>query len=51
MCRDLDLTILYLRRIKMGPLKLGNLDKGAARLLSEEEVVELREAVGLGGNT
>ena len=47
MCRDLDLTILYLRRIKMGPLKLDGLDKGLARMLTENEVAELREAVGL----
>ena len=50
MCRDLDLTILYLRRIKMGPLNLGSLGKGLARILSEEEVAELLQAVGLGKN-
>ena len=47
MCRDLDLTILYLRRIKMGPLSLGSLEKGLARMLSDDEVAELRAAVGL----
>ena len=47
MCRDLDLTILRLKRIKQGPLELGNLPSGTVRPLSCEEVNALRRAVGL----
>lgn len=45
MCRDLDLTILHLRRVQMGPLKLGNLPKGQARLLTESEVAQLTNSL------
>ncbi|MFV0349634.1 MAG: pseudouridine synthase [Halodesulfovibrio sp.] len=47
MCRDLDLTILSLKRFRHGPLDLGNLDKGKARFLDENEVSLLRRATGL----
>lgn len=47
MCRDTDLTIIYLRRLQMGPLKLGDLEKGEARPLSEQELNQLRKAVGI----
>ena len=47
MCRDQDLTILMLRRIQHGPLALGELPKGAFRKLSDQEVRNLRRAVGL----
>lgn len=47
MCRDLDLTILSLRRIRTGPLELGTLAKGGVRALTEKEVRDLKKAVGL----
>lgn len=47
MCRDLGLTILTLRRIRTGPLELGDLPKGQARALSAQEVRDLKKAVGL----
>lgn len=47
MCRDLDLTILRLRRVAQGTLRLGDLAVGKTRPLSEEEVNRLREAAGL----
>lgn len=36
--------VVALRRIRFGPLGLGGLEEGAARLLSEDEVSELRRA-------
>lgn len=47
MCRDLGLTILKLRRIRQGNLELGNLPSGTIRLLTPEEITELRASVGL----
>lgn len=47
MCRDLGLTILRLRRVGQGPLKLGNLGAGNCRVLAAWEVRQLREAAGL----
>ena len=47
MCRDLGLTILRLRRVGQGPLKLGGLASGQCRELSSEEAHDLRAAVGL----
>ena len=47
MCRDLGLTILYLRRVQMGPLHLGRLRKGEARPLADDELLALRQAVKL----
>jgi 23S rRNA pseudouridine2605 synthase len=38
-----------LRRIRFGPLELGGLGEGEARLLSEDEVARLREAADAGG--
>ena len=38
--------VVALRRIKFGPLELGNLPEGAARRLSDEEIGDLREATG-----
>jgi len=38
--------VVALRRVRFGPLRLGELKEGAARRLSEEEVVKLREAAG-----
>ena len=39
-----------LRRVRMGPLRLGRLAKGAARPLTSREVASLRRAVGLEGS-
>lgn len=47
MCRDLDLTILKLKRISMGPIRLGPLNPGEHRVLSRDETRDLRRAVGL----
>lgn len=44
MCRDVGLTILRLRRISEGPLRLGNLAAGAVRELTPEEVELLRHS-------
>lgn len=47
MCRDLDLTILRLKRIAQASLKLGDLKPGQCRQLRDDEVAELRRSVGL----
>ncbi len=47
MCRDLDLTILKLKRIAQGPILLGNLPIGKIRELTPNEVNTLKKAVGL----
>lgn len=47
MCRDLGLTILRLRRVAQGPLRLRDLPAGAARELTPDEVTALRRSVGL----
>jgi 23S rRNA pseudouridine2605 synthase len=47
MCRDLGLTILSLCRTGFGPLRLGDLPRGACRPLSEEEMEALRAAAGM----
>lgn len=47
MCRDLGLTILRLRRVGQGPLKLGRLPSGDCRELEDKEIEALRKAVGL----
>ena len=47
MCRDVDWTVLRLKRIKEGPLELGGLAPGNVRPLSAAEVSALRRAVGL----
>jgi 23S rRNA pseudouridine2605 synthase len=41
------LRVLYLRRVRVGPLTLGRLKPGASRLLTEKEVAALRKAVRL----
>ncbi|MFW5487484.1 MAG: pseudouridine synthase [Desulfovibrio sp.] len=45
MCRDLDLTILRLQRVAMGPVKLAGLPSGECRELREDEVNALKKAV------
>ena len=47
MCRDLGLTVLRLRRVAQGPLRLGELPAGGVRPLCGNEVAALRRAVGL----
>ncbi|MDR2892806.1 MAG: rRNA pseudouridine synthase [Deltaproteobacteria bacterium] len=47
MCRDLGLTILRLRRVGQGPLRLGELPSGKCRPLNEGELTALFKAVGL----
>lgn len=41
--------VVYLKRLALGPLLLGDLPKGAARPLTEAEEEALYRAVGLGG--
>jgi 23S rRNA pseudouridine2605 synthase len=41
--------VIYLRRVRVGPLTLGHLKPGASRLLTENEVAALRKAVRLDG--
>ena len=45
MCRDLDLVVLRLVRVALGPLTLGDLPPGAARPLTEQELAALRRSV------
>ncbi|MGE4552554.1 MAG: pseudouridine synthase, partial [Desulfovibrionaceae bacterium] len=47
MCRDLGLTVLRLRRVRQGPVRLGDLPPGAFRELQPRELAALRRAVGL----
>ncbi len=47
MCRDLDLTILKLKRIAHGSISLGNLPLGKVRELNPREVQELKNSLGL----
>ncbi len=49
MCRDVDFTVLRLKRVKEGPVELGTLAPGGVRPLSSSEVAALRRAVGLEG--
>lgn len=48
MCRDLDLTVLKLRRVRQGPVLLDKLKPGEWRELTGEELRDLRTSVGLG---
>ncbi len=47
MCRDLDLEVITLTRIQMGPIELGDLPPKSSRHLSKAEVSALRKAVRL----
>lgn len=40
-------AVLYLKRLSMGPLSLGDLPRGAARPLTEAEVASLYDSAGL----
>lgn len=48
MCRDLNLTILRLRRVELGPLRLEGLEPGKWRFLSVEEIENLKSSLNLG---
>jgi 23S rRNA pseudouridine2605 synthase len=41
------IQVLYLRRVRVGPLRLGTLKVGASRPLTTREIAALRKAVGL----
>lgn len=47
MCAAVGYPVLKLRRTKIGPIDLGNLQPGASRRLKASEVRALRKAVGL----
>jgi len=47
MCRDLNLTILRLRRVELGPLRLEGLEPGNWRFLRAEEIKNLKSSLGL----
>ena len=47
MCEEFGLTILRLRRVRQGPVALGNLKPGAWRELTDEENAALKKDVGL----
>ena len=47
MCRDLDMTVLRLKRVAQGSVRLGDLPVGRIRELSLVEINALRKAVGL----
>ncbi len=42
MCKKIGYPVTYLSRVRLGPLKLGNLQRGDYRLLTEQEVTLLR---------
>jgi 23S rRNA pseudouridine2605 synthase len=47
MCRDLGLTILRLRRVELGPLKLGGMASGTWRSLNPGEIDTLKASLGM----
>jgi 23S rRNA pseudouridine2605 synthase len=47
MCDEFGLTILRLRRVRQGPVALGDLKPGAWRELTAGETAALRKEVGL----
>ncbi len=47
MLEEVGHPTLRLQRVRVGPLTLGNLAPGASRLLTDEEVAALRQAVGV----
>ncbi|MGD8531268.1 MAG: pseudouridine synthase, partial [Syntrophobacterales bacterium] len=49
MCAAVGCPVLRLRRTKIGPIDLGNLQPGRSRRLKASEVRALRKAVGLDG--
>lgn len=49
MAEAIDNRVVSLRRVRFGPLALGDLPEGACRRLAEEEIAALREATTAGG--
>lgn len=47
MCGAVDLEVLELKRISIGPIKLDNLKSGEYKSLTDEEISSLKKAVGL----
>lgn len=47
MCEAVGHFVTGLKRIRIGPIHLGELPKGASRLISMQELRELRRAVGM----
>jgi pseudouridine synthase len=47
MCKAVNHPVLNLKRVQVGPIKLGKLPKGSYRLLTSEEVKQLRKSIGL----
>ena len=47
MCEAVGLSVEKLVRVRLGPLKLGKLEPGRWRALTDVELARLREAVGL----
>jgi 16S rRNA U516 pseudouridylate synthase RsuA-like enzyme len=46
MCEAVGYRVRALRRIRFGPLELGDLEPGAARQLTAAETEALRRAIG-----
>lgn len=47
MCAKLDMQLLELKRVAIGPIEMGNLGLGKSRELTEKEVKQLKESVGI----
>jgi 23S rRNA pseudouridine2605 synthase len=45
MCQALDLFVVDLKRVSIGPIQLGNLKEGMTRHLSQKELEILKEAI------
>ncbi len=50
LCEALNLEVLRLVRVAIGPIALGTLAKGAWRALTAAEVAQLRQPLGAGGS-
>ncbi len=47
MCGVVNLEVLELKRVGLGPIKLGDLEEGKSRNLTEEEILNLKKAAGI----
>jgi pseudouridine synthase len=47
MCEFLHLTVVYLRRLRIGPLRLGTMKPGEFRTLTPEEVASLKKSAAV----